>query len=164
MVSVSRRDVLVGLGGVAAVLGSGIGYQAISSEIDEREHPPPGEMVDVGGHRLHLYPREEAGDRPTVLIEGGIGAWSLDWHHIQAELSTTTRVATYDRAGYGWSDPGPIPRTAGRIADELLRALSMTGIDGPYVLVGHSFGGYTPRMIADTVPEEVAGIVLFDSR
>lgn len=164
VVPISRRRVLAGAGGVAALLAGGFGYQTVSNGMDRREHPPPGDLVDVGTHRLHLHARGEAGDDPTVVIEAGSGAWSLDWHRVGADLASRTRVVTYDRAGYGWSDPGPTPRTARRIADELLRALSTAGVDGPYVLVGHSFGGYTPRLLAETVPDQVAGIALIDAR
>lgn len=165
MVSMDRRRVLIGIGAVAGTVGAGAAYQTIGSELAEREHPPPGELIDVGDHRLHLHARETAGDdAPTVVIEAGSGAWSLDWHHVGTALSTSRRVVTYDRAGYGWSDPGPTPRTARRIANELLRALSAAGIDGPYVLVGHSFGGYTTRLVADAIPGDVAGVVLVDSR
>lgn len=150
---------------MAGTAGAGAACQTIGSELAEREHPPPVELIDVGGHRLHLHARGTAGDDdPTVVIEAGSGAWSLDWHHVGTALSTSIRVVTYDRAGYGWSDPGPTPRTARRIVSELLRVLSTAGIDGPYVLVGHSFGGYTTRLLADEIPEDVAGIVLVDSR
>ena len=121
-------------------------------------------MIAVGDHRLHLYVRGEANGGPTVVIEASSGGWSLDWHHIQTELAETTRVVTYDRGGYGWSDSGPTPRTARQLATELRGALATAGVDGPYVLVGHSFGGYVPRLIADEMPTEVAGVVLVDSR
>lgn len=163
MVSLTRRELLLGLG-IAGAMGSGVAYQTVGGELNSREYPPPGEMVAVGDHRLHLYARGEANDAPTVVIEAASGGWSLDWHHVQTELSETTRIVTYDRGGYGWSDSGPVPRTARQIANELRDALTAAGIDGPYVLVGHSFGGYVPRLIADEIPTEVAGVVLVDSR
>jgi pimeloyl-ACP methyl ester carboxylesterase len=121
-------------------------------------------MVDVGDHRLHLYSRGEASGGPTVVIDAANGGWSLDWRHVQTELSTTTRVVTYDRAGYGWSERGPTPRTSWRVAGELRSALEVAGIDGPYVLVGHFFGGHMVRLLADELSEDVAGVVLVDAR
>jgi pimeloyl-ACP methyl ester carboxylesterase len=164
MFSTTRRGFLLGVGAIAGAAGAGVGYQTVGGRLDRREHPPPGEMVDVGDHRLHLYSRGEASGGPTVVIDAASGGWSLDWHHVQTELSTTTRIVTYDRAGYGWSERGPTPRTSWQVADELRSALEVAGIDGPYVLVGHSFGGHTVRLLADELSEDVAGVVLVDAR
>jgi pimeloyl-ACP methyl ester carboxylesterase len=122
---------------------------------------PPGELVDVGGHRLHLYCTGQ-GDR-TVLLEAGLGDWSLYLRRLQDDLATTTRVCTYDRAGYGWSEPGPLPRTGAQIVTELEALLEAAGESGPYVLAGHSFGGLTMLMFAENHPEDIAGVVLIDS-
>lgn len=122
---------------------------------------PPGELVDVGGHRLHLYCTGE-GER-TVLLEAGLGGWSLFLRPLQDELATTARVCTYDRAGYGWSEPGPMPRTGAVMVSELETLLEAAEEPGPYVLAGHSLGGLTMIMFAETHPEEVAGVVLIDS-
>ncbi|NIV92434.1 alpha/beta fold hydrolase [candidate division KSB1 bacterium] len=92
-----------------------------------------------------------------------VGAWSIFWNEIQKELAKTTRVVTYDRAGYGWSDASPFPRTAKEIAEELHVLLHKANILPPYVPVGHSFGGHTIRVFADLYPEEVVGIVLVES-
>jgi pimeloyl-ACP methyl ester carboxylesterase len=89
---------------------------------------------------------------------------SLDWNLVQNEIGQTTQVCAYDRAGMGWSEPGPQPRTPGQIAGELHTLLANAGIAGPYVLVGHSVGGKNVRMFALQHPEEVAGMVLVDSR
>lgn len=122
---------------------------------------PPGDLVDVGGHRMHLYCTGE-GDR-TVLLDAGQGDWSLNLRPLQEELAGTTRVCTYDRAGYGWSEPGPAPRTGERIVGELEALLQAVEEPGPYVLAGHSFGGLTMLMFAEAHPERVAGVVLIDS-
>ncbi|WP_226963533.1 alpha/beta fold hydrolase [Nostocoides sp. F2B08] len=115
----------------------------------------------MGGHRLHLYCTGE-GER-TVLLEAGLGDWSLYLRGLQDELATTTRVCTYDRAGYGWSEPGPMPRTGAQIVTEFEALLEATGESGPYVLAGHSFGGLTTLLFAEDHLEEVAGVVLIDS-
>jgi pimeloyl-ACP methyl ester carboxylesterase len=116
--------------------------------------------VDVGGYRLH-YREEGQGDVP-VILESGSGGWSLHWAKVQPEVARFARVIAYDRSGTGWSDPGPPPRTSRQIAQELHQLLQNAGIEGPYVLVGHSSGGYHVRMFAHLYPKEVAGLVLVD--
>jgi pimeloyl-ACP methyl ester carboxylesterase len=110
---------------------------------------------------MHLYCSGE-GDR-TVLLDPGLGDWSLNLRPLQEELAGTTRVCTYDRAGYGWSEPGPGPRTGERIVRELEALLEAAEEPGPYVLAGHSFGGLTMLMFAEAHPEKVTGVVLIDS-
>jgi pimeloyl-ACP methyl ester carboxylesterase len=149
------------LGVVAIFLTAGALYQLIGNALDQRRYPPPGKLVDVGGHRLHLY-CTGAGN-PTVVLEAMSAGWSLYWSTVQPEVAKFTRVCSYDRAGYGWSDPGPTPRTGQQIAAELHTLLIKAGIDGPYVLVGHSFGGFIVRLFRDQHPSEVAGMVLVDA-
>jgi pimeloyl-ACP methyl ester carboxylesterase len=117
--------------------------------------------VDIGGYRLHL--REMGSGAPTVVLEAGLAGFSLDWGLTQPRVAEFARVVAYDRAGYGWSDPGPAPRDAERIARELHELLRRADIPGPYVLVGHSFGGFTQRMFAHLYPDETVGMVLVDS-
>ncbi len=124
------------------------------------EHPP-GRMVDVGGYRLHIDCRGEGS--PTVVMDAGLGGLSLEWLPVQQPLSRQGRVCSYDRAGNGWSDPGPQPRTAAVIVEELHTLLINAAVPGPYVLVGHSYGGYTAQLFAERYPELTAGIVLIDS-
>jgi pimeloyl-ACP methyl ester carboxylesterase len=138
-------------------------YQAIATEIDQREaFPGPGEMVDVGDHRLHLNCIGQG--RPTVVLDGGWGYTSVEWSGwVQPEVAEHTRVCAYDRAGMGWSEPGPDPPDATRVASELHTLLREADEEGPYVLVGHSLAGLYSRVYADRYPEEVAGMVLVDS-
>ena len=148
-----------GLSVLAVVLG--IVYQYAGTRRDQKRHPPPGRMVDLGTHRLHLY---ESGDKgPTVLLESGLMSTVLSWTELQQELSKTYRVVSYDRAGLGWSELGPMPRTAERIVDELHLGLERAGIAPPYILVGHSFGGLTMPLFAARFPDEVTGMVLIDA-
>jgi pimeloyl-ACP methyl ester carboxylesterase len=137
-------------------------YQAIATEIARRTYPPPGELVDGrGGHQLHINCVGQGS--PTVILEARNLGMSADWVRVQQEVSDTTRVCAYDRAGLGWSEPGPEPRDAKQISGELHALLANAGIEGPYVLVGHSYGGLYARMYAARYPNEVAGVVLVDS-
>src|SRR5918999_4922547 len=136
-------------------------YQAIATELAERAYPPPGDMVDVGGYSLHINCVGQGS--PTVVLDAALGAMSADWVLVQREVSDTTRVCAYDRAGMGWSEMGPEPRDAKQISSELHTLLTKAGIEGPYVLVGHSFGGMYMQTFAARYPEEVAGVALVDS-
>jgi pimeloyl-ACP methyl ester carboxylesterase len=136
-------------------------YQAIATELAERAYPPPGEMVDVGGHRLHINCAGQGS--PTVVLDAGAGGFSAQWVRVQREVSGTTRVCAYDRAGMGWSEMGPEPRDAKQITGELHTLLGKAGIEGPFVLVGHSFGGMYMQTYAARYPDEVAGVALVDS-
>jgi pimeloyl-ACP methyl ester carboxylesterase len=156
-----RRGLLGLVIGLVALAVIGVIYQAFATEIYRRIYPPPGELVDVGGHTLHINCVGEGS--PTVILESALGATSVDWANIQPEVANTTRVCAYDRAGTGWSEPGPGPGDPQQIAGELHILLGNAGIDGPYVLVGHSFGGLYVRMYADLYPNEVEGMVLVDS-
>ncbi len=156
-----RRGLLGLVIGLVALAVVGAIYQAFGTQIYRRIYPPPGELVDVGGHSLHINCVGEGS--PTVILESGSGATSVDWANIQPEVANTTRVCAYDRAGSGWSEPGPGPGDPQQIAGELHTLLGNARIDGPYVLVGHSFGGLYIRMYADLYPNEVEGMVLVDS-
>ena len=166
--STARRNIrrigkaLLGL--IVALLAlavAGAIYQAIATELAERAYPPPGEMVDVGGYRLHINCVGQGS--PTVVLDAGSGAMSAHWVRVQREVSGTTRVCAYDRAGMGWSEMGPDPRDAKKITGELHTLLSKAGIEGPYMLVGHSFGGMYMQTYAARYPDEVAGVALVDS-
>jgi pimeloyl-ACP methyl ester carboxylesterase len=156
------RIIAVALAIVAVTAAAGAAYEAIAGMGDAVAYPPAGRLVDIGGYRLHIDCRGEGS--PTVVMDAGLGGSSLDWTLVQPELATTTRVCVYDRAGMGWSEPSPLPRTPGTIADELHLLLENAGIDGPYLLVGHSLAGKNVRMFARAYPEDVAGMVLVDAR
>ncbi len=121
----------------------------------------PGRLVDVGGFRLNLYCMGNGS--PTVVFDSGWGDWAPAWSKVQPEVAKWTRACSYDRAGTGFSDPGPMPRTSLRIAKELRTALHRAGIAGPYILVGSAFGGDNVRTFADLYMGEVAGLVLDDA-
>jgi Predicted hydrolases or acyltransferases (alpha/beta hydrolase superfamily) len=140
---------------------AGASYQAIKSHLDARRFPEDGHLVDVGGYRLMLNCTGVGS--PTVVLEAGFGDLSLEWRVVQPQIAKFSRVCSYDRAGYGGSDPGPMPRTSLRIAMELHALLKNAGETPPYVLVGHSFGGYNVRVFNGLYPDEVAGIVLADA-
>lgn len=142
----------------------GATYQAIATEVDKRNYSAPGQFVDVGGYRLHLYcTGNHVAGNPTVILEQGLGGISSAWALIQPEVAKVTRVCSYDRAGMGWSDSGPEPRDAQQIATELHTLLQNANMQVPYVLVGWSFGGLYARQYAGQYPDEVAGMVLLDS-
>lgn len=121
----------------------------------------PGKLVDLGGHRLHVLCTGHGS--PTVVVENGLGDFSFDWVLVQDRVSHNTRICTYDRAGYAWSDPGPKPRTFDQINLELRNALTNLGEQGPFVLVGHSYGGPVMRNFALDYPGDTAGIVFVDA-
>ena len=151
-----------GFFGVMAVLMlSGAVYQFIVTKIEETIYPPPGKMVDIGGYRLHIYGAGQG--NPTVVFDAGMGCNSLDWALVQPEVAKFTRVCSYDRAGNGWSDESPLERTSLNIVEELHSLLNKAGEKGPYILVGHSFGGPNVLLFASKYPDEVAGIILVDS-
>ncbi|MEO8393631.1 MAG: alpha/beta hydrolase [Chloroflexota bacterium] len=116
----------------------------------------------LGGYRLHIDCRGNGS--PTVVMEAGLGDPSLVWTLVQSQVSTTTRVCVYDRAGLGWSDTSPKPRTAEVMVEELHTLLKNANVAGPYVMVGHSTGGMLVRLYAHSYPAEVVGMVLVDAR
>src|SRR5215212_7643357 len=159
-----RRIGMALLGLVVALLAlavAGAIYQVIATELAERAFPPPGEMVDVGGYSLHINCVGQGS--PTVVLDAGSGLFSAQWVRVQREVSGTTRVCAYDRAGMGWSEMGPDPRYAQQITIELHTLLGKAGIEGPYVLFGHYFGGMYMQTYAARYPDEVAGVALVDS-
>jgi pimeloyl-ACP methyl ester carboxylesterase len=158
----TRRLALAVLGLLVALVLSGAGYESIMSAGDAARYPQAGRLIDVGGHHLHLHCVGSGG--PTVIMEGGGGGNILHWMTVQPGIALSTRICTYDRAGMGWSEPGPLPRTPGRIVAELHTLLVNAAVPGPYVLVGHSIGAKYMRLYADRYPLDVAGMVLVDPR
>ncbi|HJQ14606.1 MAG TPA: alpha/beta hydrolase [Anaerolineales bacterium] len=137
-------------------------YEPWAEARDAKAYPPPGKLVDVGGYRLHIHCTGSGS--PTVVIEAGWGDSSAGWGWVQPEVAKTTRVCTYDRAGMGWSESSPEPRTAREFAKELHTLLANVNEPGPYVLVGHSMGGFSILVYAHDYPDEVSGLVLVDSQ
>jgi pimeloyl-ACP methyl ester carboxylesterase len=128
---------------------------------NQQQLAPPGQMVDVGGLRLHALVRGQG--TPAVILEPALGGFALQYAHIQSAVSAFTLVLAYDRAGQGWSDCSSNPRTPVNLAGELKALLGRLDLQPPYVLVGHSFGGLLARFYAGFYPQEVAGVVLIDS-
>jgi pimeloyl-ACP methyl ester carboxylesterase len=136
-------------------------YQAIASWLEDRRSPP-GELIDIGKYRLHLYVAGEASPTiPTIVLDHSLGG--VEGYFLIEKLSKLARVCIYDRAGYGWSDHSPHPRTSYQIVKELDTLLIKAGIEPPYILVGNSFGSYNVRLYAHLFPQKVVGIVLTDA-
>ena len=164
------KRVFVGLMALLAFLAcAGAAYQYFENRRDEKRFPQAGQSVDAGGFRLNLNcsgaARDASGGKktPAVILESGLGVPAIGWALVQPEVAKFARVCSYDRAGYGWSDPGPTPRTAEEITRELHTALQNAKIPPPYVLVGHSFGGMLVRVYTARYPAEVVGVVLVDA-
>jgi len=161
----AHRVALVILAGfaalAAALLAVGFVFETVASTRDRYDFPPPGALFDVGGHQLHILCTGQGS--PTVILETGLGASSTAWTLVQPALASSTRTCAYDRAGLGWSEPGPVPRDARQISTELHNLLQKAEIAGPYVLVGHSNGGLYARMYASMYPAYVGGIVLVEA-
>ena len=152
-------------GGLAVLLGIalvGYIYEPLAEAADAKTYPPPGQLVDVGGYRLHI--NCTGSGSPTVVIVAGAGDWSTTWGGVvQPEVAKTTRVCTYDRAGLGWSEAAPLPSDAAQFARDLHTLLQNANVPGPYVMVGHSLGGLVVRVFVHDYASEVAGVVLIDS-
>jgi pimeloyl-ACP methyl ester carboxylesterase len=136
-------------------------YQIVATALDKHNYPPPGKLVNINGNRLHV--QSVGTGSPTVILEAGLCAMSSVWGWIQPEVAKFTRVVSYDRAGLGWSKQDNAPFTALHVARQLHDLLKTSGIESPYVIVGHSMGGLLVRMFADQYPDNVAGMVLLDA-
>jgi pimeloyl-ACP methyl ester carboxylesterase len=143
---------------VAAVGG---GYETVRESFDARIYPMPGQLVDVGGHRMHLHCTGTGS--PTVVLEPGQGGASSDSGWVAPAVARDSTVCVYDRAGRGWSDAAEGPQDAAQIAADLHTLLERAQVPGPYVLAGHSFGGLYVQTFAANYPDQVAGLVLLDS-
>lgn len=143
------------------VVALGLCYEIVEGRLDARRFPQQGKLVDIGGYKLDINCTGQGS--PTVVLESGFAMLSLSWSEVQSGVAKFSRVCSYDRAGYGWSDSSPFPQSSAQIAKELHQLLQNAGEKPPYVLVGHSFGGLAVRVFNGEYPNEVAGIVLVDS-
>ena len=157
----TRRWVVYPLLGVYALSAVGGGYETIQ-EVRDRRLAAPGQLVDVGGHRLHL--RCAGSGTPTVLLESALGETGGYWGWIAPEIERDTKVCAYDRAGRGWSDPASAPQDGVAVATELHTLLDRAHVPGPFVLVGHSSGAQYVRIFAGRYPGQTAGMVLLDGQ
>jgi pimeloyl-ACP methyl ester carboxylesterase len=149
---------VTGILGFAVV--AGLVYQSIGSRRGARRHPPPGELIDADGQRLHV--QCAGAGRPTVLFEAGVAASSLSWTRVQPEVARFTRACAYDRAGLGWSDAAVSPRSVDRMIAELRAVAGHVAPSQPMVLVAHSFGVFLALVYAIRYPAHVEGLVLLD--
>lgn len=147
----------------AALVGAA--YQAIANWRDARRFPQEGRSIALGAEfpGVFLNLNCVGQSAPTVILDSGLGVPAAGWDLVMPDVARFARVCSYDRAGYGWSGAGPMPRMSDEIAKELHALLAASGEKGPYVLVGHSFGGYNVRVYTGMYPAEVAGLVLVDT-
>lgn len=139
-------------------------FEKSAEQRDRKRCPPPGKLVDLSGHKLHIISLGESRlGQPTVVLESGDGLWSTCWRPVQQEMAKFSRVCAYDRPGFGWSEPYPGPCTLENIASNLHSLLKNAGEAGPFVLVGHSYGGMMIRQFAALYPQEVSGMVFVDA-
>lgn len=135
--------------------------QKITLQRTRSKFPAPGKLVQVAGHRMHINCKGSGS--PSVVIDAGNGSFSLEWTRIRDQLSQSVRVCAYDRSGYGWSEPGLLPRDGAKVVSELHQLLQAAGEPGPYLLIGHSLGGVHIRLYAGSYPDEVTGLILIDT-
>ncbi|HVN21661.1 MAG TPA: alpha/beta hydrolase [Dongiaceae bacterium] len=156
-----RRIFLIFLSLVCVLAAAGFLYENISEARDRRFNDMQGKLIDVGGLKMHI---DCTGDgTPTVVLDSGLGDSYLSWRHVQPEIAKFTRVCSYDRAGLGYSEPSAEPRTSRVIAEQLHALLQAASVSPPYVIVGHSMGGYDVRVFTSLYRNEVVGMVLVDA-
>lgn len=148
--------------GVLGVAAAAVLVQAASTLVQRSRHAPPGRLVDVGGHRLHLHVRGAAAGNPTVILLSAEGSFSTSWAWVQPEVARFAQAVAYDRAGLGWSEPGSEAADALHAVRQLLAALDRAEVPTPYLLVGHSLGALHGRLLVDLYPDRVAGAVWLD--
>ena len=141
-------------------LGTAIAGAIAKSNL-AKQYPAPGQLVDVGGYKMHINCTGQGS--PTIILAAGTADFSTTWAYVQPEVAKLTRVCAYDRAGLGWSEPSPLPLTVKTTVDELHTLLINARVQGPYVLVGHSLGGMHMRAYAHNYPDEVVGLIQLDS-
>jgi pimeloyl-ACP methyl ester carboxylesterase len=157
----SRSWLLYPVTAMLALASAGGGYETLREATDAKAYPMPGQLIDVGGYRLHLHCTGSGS--PTVVLQPGGGEMSSSLGWIAPAVARDTRVCVYDRAGRGWSEPADTAQDGIQIATDLHTLLQRGNVPGPYVLAGHSFGGLYVLTFAARYPDEVAGMVLVDS-
>jgi pimeloyl-ACP methyl ester carboxylesterase len=158
---VFRRMVLLLIAFLLLLAVAGFFYENISEARDRRFNPLEGRLLDVGGRTMHIDCTGEGS--PTVILDSGLGDSYLSWRKVQPEIAKFTRVCSYDRAGLGYSEPSSQPRTSKVIAEELHALLQAASVPPPYVIVGHSMGGYDVRVYTSRYRNEIVGMVLVDA-
>jgi pimeloyl-ACP methyl ester carboxylesterase len=156
-----RRIIFLLLSLSLLLAAAGLVYQSLASARDRRAFPMPGQLIDIGGYKLHI--QCTGAGSPTVLLDSGLGDGYTVWQKVQPQISQVTRVCSYDRAGYGYSESSPRPRTSLVIAEELHALAHAAHLPAPYILVGHSMGGLEVRLYAARYAADVVGMVLVDS-
>jgi pimeloyl-ACP methyl ester carboxylesterase len=146
---------------LAAIIGLVVAAQLHAQTQLSQGYPPSGRLVDIGGRKLHLHCTGKG--NPTVILMAGGGAFSIDWTLVQPRVAEKTRACSYDRAGLGWSDPGPADETVEQTIVDLHALLRAAREEGPYLLVGASIGGIFIEAYQRAYPEEVAGLVFTNS-
>lgn len=154
------RIVMWLLATVVVLLGIGAVYQVVGTAHALRTYTPPGQLVDVGGYKMHIICTGEGS--PIVVLDHVGAANSAQWALVQPVIAAHTRVCAYDRAGFGWSEPSPDPQDAEHNAQQVHTLLVNAGVEEPFIFVGHSFGGNVARVFAAKYPNETAGLVLLD--
>jgi pimeloyl-ACP methyl ester carboxylesterase len=158
---VFRRMIRLLLAFLVILAGAGFLYENISEARDRRFNPMEGRLLDVGARKMHIDCTGEGS--PTVILDSGLGDSYLSWRKVQPQIAKFTRVCSYDRAGLGYSDPSSEPRTSKVIAEELHALLQAASVAPPYVIVGHSMGGYDVRVYTNLYRNEIVGMVLVDA-
>ena len=161
MTDVRKRLAWIFAGVLLAAVIVGAGYEQIGERNDARRLPRIGRAVDIGGRSLNIDCAGEGA--PAVIFDSGAGLPGLQWSVVQAEIAKETRACSFDRAGFGWSDIGPFPRTSDAMSSDLHQLLHHAGIPMPFIYVGHSLGGLNARVYNAMYPTEIAGVVFVDA-
>lgn len=155
-----RRTLVATAALLTFVALAGATYQGVETAIERRQFPHPGRLIDVGGHQLHLHCAGEG--TPTVLLEAPAAGMSAAWGWVQRDVTPTTRVCSYDRAGLGWSEAGDAGYDPAAVAGQLHTLVQRADERGPYVLVGHGLGAAFATVYASRFGDELTALVLID--
>ncbi|HSR52615.1 MAG TPA: alpha/beta fold hydrolase [Acidobacteriota bacterium] len=164
------ESLAAGAAAVSLLPALGFCYQQVGDRLDAKRFPPPGRLVDIGGLRLHsltqgppLQASRGQVHGPSVIFDSALASSSISWALVQPRVARRFQTLSYDRAGSGWSDPSPRPRRLENTVDELYRLVKALELPPPYLIVGHSYGGFTARFFAHRHRKECAGLVLLDA-